>query len=87
MQLLCQVLAMRTAGYYYWRQHPVAVPTPWQAAVQAAFTHRAQCYGTRQLRAELCTERHVAGPRALHSWRHGQGVGDGVITYSARYYD
>jgi putative transposase len=74
VQVLCQVLAVSTAGYYQWRQRPVAAPTPWQVAAQAAFTRHARRYGTRRLRAELHAEGHAVGRYALRSWLHRAGL-------------
>ena len=42
VQLLCQVLAVSSAGYYQWRHRPAATPAPWQVAAQAAFTRHAR---------------------------------------------
>ena len=44
-----------------------AVPAPWQAAAQAAFTHHARRYGTRRLRAELHAESRAVGRYALRT--------------------
>ncbi len=74
VQLLCQVLAVSTAGYYQCRQRPAAAPAPWQVAAQAAFTRHARRYGTRRLRAELHAEGHVVGRYALRSWLHRAGL-------------
>ncbi len=70
VQVLCQVLAVSTAGYYQWRQRPAAAPVPWQVAAQAAFTRHARRYGTRRLRAELHAEGHAVGRYALRTWLH-----------------
>ncbi|OGX84167.1 hypothetical protein BEN48_16365 [Hymenobacter glacialis] len=53
VQLLCQLLAVSTAGYYQWRQRPAQPAATWQPAAQAAFTRHARRYGTRRLRAKL----------------------------------
>ena len=74
VQVLCQVLAVSTAGYYQWRQRPAAAPAPWQVAAQAAFTRHARRYGTRRLRAELHAEGHAVGRYALRSWLHRAGL-------------
>ena len=74
VQVLCQVLAVSTAGYYQWRHRPAAAPAPWQVAAQAAFTRHARRYGTRRLRAELHAEGHAVGRYALRSWLHRAGL-------------
>lgn len=73
VQLLCQLLAVSPAGYYQWRQRPMAVPAPWYPAAQRAFTRHACRYGTRRLRAELRAEGHLVGRYALRTWLHQQG--------------
>jgi hypothetical protein len=52
---LCQVLRVAPSAYYAWHRQqgrPVAEPA-WQVAVREAFADHSQCYGTRQLRAEV----------------------------------
>ena len=44
VQFLPRVLAVSTVGYYQWRLKSAAVPAPWQAAAQAAFTRHARRY-------------------------------------------
>ena len=44
VQFLSRVLAVSTVGYYQWRLKSAAVPAPWQAAAQAAFTRYARRY-------------------------------------------
>jgi hypothetical protein len=44
VQFLSRVLAVSAVGYYQWRQKSAAVPAPWQAAAQAAFTRHARRY-------------------------------------------
>ena len=70
VQVLCQVLAVSTAGYYQWRRRSPRPVAPWQEAAQAAFTRHARRYGTRRLRAELRAEGHAVGRYALRTWLH-----------------
>ena len=44
VQFLSRVLAVSTVGYYQCRQKSAAVPAPWQAAEQVAFTRQARRY-------------------------------------------
>lgn len=74
VQVLCRLLAVSTAGYYQWRQRPVAAPVRWHEAAQQVFTRHAGRYGTRRLRAELRAQGHAIGRYALRSWLHRQGL-------------
>ncbi|MBG8555044.1 IS3 family transposase [Hymenobacter guriensis] len=74
VQVLCRLLAVSTAGYYRWRQRPVAAPVRWHEAAQQTFTRHAGRYGTRRLRAELRAQGHAIGRYALRSWLHRQGL-------------
>jgi transposase InsO family protein len=74
VQVLCRLLAVSTAGYYQWLQQPAAVPAPWLAAAQQAFTRHAARYGTRRLLAELRAGGHAVGRYALRSWLHWLGL-------------
>lgn len=74
VQVLCRLLAVSTASYYQWLQRPAAVPAPWLAAAQQAFTRHAARYGTRRLRAELRAEGYAVGRYALRVWLHRQGL-------------
>ena len=44
VQFLSRMLAVSAVGYYRWRLKSAAVPAPWQAAAQAAFTRHARRY-------------------------------------------
>ena len=74
VQMLSRVLHVSAAGYYQWLRQ-AARPTPsWELAATAAFSHHAQRYGTRRLRAELRAEGHAVGPYVLRTWLRRRGL-------------
>ncbi|TVT39287.1 transposase [Hymenobacter setariae] len=58
VQMLCCVLEVSAAGYYL---SSGAGLRAWEPAATAAFSHHAQRYGTRRLRAELRAEGYAIG--------------------------
>ena len=59
VQVLYRVLHVSPTGYYQWLGRAARPAPSWEPAATAAFSRRAQRYGTRRLRAELRPEGHA----------------------------
>lgn len=74
VQVLCPVRQGSTAGYYQWRKRADRATPAWEPAATAAFSRRAQRYGTRRLRAALRAQGHTVGRDARRTWLRRRGL-------------